>query len=144
MRARTMRLRSFCLGMTFSLSIVRERDSPAASTATTKSASYRSGSTPPFASASAFAGERRWRLGADQRRNECKPEIAIAQARNLRDVRRVRYLTRRRFVVKLRVSVLLLLFIGSLNAFGANLVSGVRMKISAGDIASGIAAVEDY
>lgn len=46
--------------------------------------------------------------------------------------------------MKSRVSVLLLLFIGSLHAFAANLVSGVRMKISAGDVASGIAAVEDY
>ena len=30
------------------------------------------------------------------------------------------------------------------SAFAANLVSGVRMKIAAGDIASGIAAAEDY
>ena len=46
--------------------------------------------------------------------------------------------------MKLRVTVLSVLVIGSLNVFAANLVSGVRMKLSAGDLASGIAAVEDY
>ena len=41
-----------------------------------------------------------------------------------------------------RFAALLTLFASSL--FAANLVSGVRMKLSAGDLASGIAAVEDY
>src|SRR5438093_8570687 len=48
----------------------RDRSSPAASSATTKSSSYRSGSMPPFASARVFAGGRPSRLGADQRRRE--------------------------------------------------------------------------
>jgi thiol-disulfide isomerase/thioredoxin len=41
-----------------------------------------------------------------------------------------------------RIVALLTLFASS--TFAANLVSGVRMKLSAGDLASGIAAVEDY
>ena len=43
-----------------------------------------------------------------------------------------------------RLIALIALLLGSLSAFGANLVSGVRMKLAAGDLASGVAAVEDY
>jgi thiol-disulfide isomerase/thioredoxin len=38
----------------------------------------------------------------------------------------------------------LLVLLGSSSAFGANLVNGVKMKIAAGDLQSGIAAAEDY
>jgi len=43
-----------------------------------------------------------------------------------------------------RSGFLAILFLCSVPTFAATLVSGVRMKISAGDVASGIAAVEDY
>src|SRR5438552_2867740 len=70
MRSRTMRLRSFCLGITISFVSRRERLSPAATFASVEGSSYRSGSMPPFASAWAFAGERPSRLGADGRHKE--------------------------------------------------------------------------
>jgi thiol-disulfide isomerase/thioredoxin len=43
-----------------------------------------------------------------------------------------------------RLLVLPALVLSTVSLFGANLVSGVRMKLAAGDLASGIAAVEDY
>src|SRR5438093_5151221 len=61
----------------------RERSSPAASSATTKSSLYRSGSMPPFASAGVFAGGRPSRLGADQRRRKSiTPNSAKSSHRN--------------------------------------------------------------
>jgi thiol-disulfide isomerase/thioredoxin len=44
--------------------------------------------------------------------------------------------------MRIRLGVLLALLATS--AFSANLVSGVRMKLAAGDLASGMAAAEDY
>src|SRR6185369_11597938 len=47
-------------------------------------------------------------------------------------------------MLRRRLVALLTVCLGSLSAFGGPLVTGVRMKLAAGDLASGIAAVEDY
>jgi thiol-disulfide isomerase/thioredoxin len=43
-----------------------------------------------------------------------------------------------------RIVAFVVIVLCSVSAFSASLVSGVRMKLAAGDLASGIAAVEDY
>src|ERR1700746_3520054 len=43
-----------------------------------------------------------------------------------------------------RIAVLVIAVLVSVSAMAGPLVTGVRMKLAAGDLASGIAAVEDY